>query len=250
MNNTTGTTLVIDSRKLQQLAIDGPALKVVMQGKSPVLFPLRRLSRIHILGASAVAVDALLHCAEQDIPTAFFHANGRLRCRLASATKTPGRVDHWFEHIDFDDNIRQLYQDWLHHQQAYVMSQLVIGGCGGRSRQLLDEALQGYFRQQLGKQGKTSALEWLDGLLTCHIEQQVTAGGFVSPHSQNRLVQDIKPICNIVLHYALAVHLQQQSGFVVSAQSVTAFYQQHAETVENNVRRMLMQLVNRLEAVV
>lgn len=42
--------LVIDSRKAEKISLDGPALKVRMQSQSSRLFPLRRLSRIHILG--------------------------------------------------------------------------------------------------------------------------------------------------------------------------------------------------------
>lgn len=245
------TSLVIDSRKLLRMGMDGPALKIVMRGRSSVLFPLRRLCRIHILGMPDSGMAALLFCAEQQIPVAFFHFNGRLRCRLLPAGGKPALTDHWLEHVEFDPQIRQIYDDWVQYQGLHSLSLLGIrgGGCESRKK-LLYEALRGYCRQQLGRKNLKTALEWLDGLLRFHLEQVIEAFGFVQERGRLKLLADIKPICDLWLLHALAVRLQQRASFRVTAQHMTTFYQQQAVQVELSSRRMLIQLVNTLEAVV
>lgn len=245
------TSLVIDSRKLSRMGMDGPALKVVMRGRSSVLFPLRRLCRIHILGTPASGMEALLYCAEQQIPVAFFQFNGRLRCRLLPAGGTPALTDHWFEHVEFDPQVRQLYDDWVLHQGLYTMSRLGISGglCDAR-KQLVYETLRGYCRQQLGKKNLKTALEWLDGLLRFHLDQVIKELGFVQERGRLKLLEDIRPICDLWLLHALAERLQQPAGFCVTAQNMNAFYQRQAIELELSLRRMLIQLVNILEAVV
>ena len=245
------TSLVIDSRKLLRMGMDGPALKVIMRGRSSVLFPLRRLQRIHILGTPDSGMEALLFCAEQRIPVAFFHFNGRLRCRLLPTGGAPALIDHWFEHVEFDPQIGQLYDDWVLHQGLHAMSRLGIsGGISESRKKLVYETLRGYCRQQLGKENLNTALDWLDGLLQFHLEQVIEEFGFVQQRGKLKLLADIKPICDLGLLHALAGHLQQRANFSITAQNMTAFYQRQSTELEFSSRRMLTQLVTRLETVV
>ncbi|MGD8175642.1 hypothetical protein [Marinimicrobium sp. ARAG 43.8] len=251
MNDVALTSLVIDSRKLCLIAMDGPALKVIMQRHSPVLFPLRRLLRIHILGTPGKGMDALLFCAEQQVPVAFFHFNGRLRCRLHPASGAPSLMDHWFEHVEFDPQMSQLYDEWALNQRLYVMSQLGVnaGNCPSRKK-LLEETLRGYCRQQLGRERLKDALEWLNGLLCFHLEHTIDEFGFSQQRGRQKLLADIKPICDLWLLHALAGRLQQKRKLRVSAQSMMEFYQQQARSLEFSIRRMLVQLTNILESLV
>lgn len=251
MSNVALTSLVVDSRKLLRMGMDGPALRVTMRGSSPVLFPLRRLRRIHMLGTPDNGMEALLFCAEQQIPVAFFHHNGRLRCRLNPAAGTSGLIDHWFEHVEFDPELSQLYDDWILHQELNAISQLGvnIGACKSR-KNLVYEALRGLCRQKLGRENLKAALEWLEGLLYFHLEQVIEEFGFVQPRGRKKLLADIKPICDLWLLHTLAEGLQRCARFSVTAQSMTALYQKRAPQLEFASRRMLTQLVNRLESVV
>jgi hypothetical protein len=67
--DTPATCLVIDARKLESLTVDGPALKVTMRSQSARLFPFRRLSRVHVVGAIRDGIDTLLQCAERQTDT-------------------------------------------------------------------------------------------------------------------------------------------------------------------------------------
>ncbi len=251
MSDVALTSLVIDSRKLHYMGMDGPALKIVMRGRSSVLFPLRRLCRIHILGIPGCGIEALLFCAERQVPVAFFDFNGRLRCRLNPPGGTPSLIDHWFEHVEFDPQISQLYDDWVLHQKLHAISRLgVVGGACEARRKLLYEALRGFCRKQLGKDQFKLALEWLEGLLNFHLEQLIEEYGFIQQRGRLKLLSDIKPICYMQLLYAFAGRLQQCASFSVNARNMASFYEQHSAELEFSSRRMLTQLVSRLEMVV
>ena len=117
-------------------------------------------------------------------------------------------------------------------------------------KQLLYETLRGFCHRQLGRENLTAALEWLDGLLLFHLEQVVEEFGFVQQRGRQKLLADMKPICDLWLLYALAGRLEQRGRFNITAQNMTAFYQQQANELEFSARRMLTQLVSKLEAVV
>ncbi|MDF1589022.1 MAG: CRISPR-associated endonuclease Cas1 [Gammaproteobacteria bacterium] len=251
MTETVPTSLVIDTRKLAQLGMDGPALKVVMKMKSPVLFPLRRLLRIHIIGTPQSGMDALLFCAQQRIPVAFFHADGRLRCRLQAPASDTALVDHWFEHVEFDPEVKQIYADWLLHQGLYALS--IMGfhlGAYQTRHKLVYEALRSFCTESLGKQDFRTALDWLDGLLHFQLEQVIAEIGFSQQRGQNKLLNDIKPLAQLWLLHGLANHLQRKPHFAITSQTMITFYQTQTSLIEYSTRRMLIQLTTRLEAIV
>ena len=251
MSQLTPSSLVIDTSKLQQMSIDGPTLKIVMQRSSPKLFPLRRLIRIHILGIPEIGMSALIYCAERQIFVAFFDTSGKFKCRLLPAAGLSSFVDHWFEHVEFDKKVNQLYGEWLLHQEMHILSKLGVNtGANVHRKNLVYETLRGFCRQKLGRAGLKSALEWLDGFLCFHLDQVIEGFGFIQERSRLKLLQDIKPIITIILLYSLAGRLQQVNTLEISAKNMTELYQNQAERIEFATRRMLTLLVNRLESIV
>lgn len=251
MNENRQTTLMIDSRKLLHLTSDGPALKVTMQSKSAMLFPYRRLCRIHIMGIPRTGLETLLYCAEQQIPVAFFHHNGRLRCRLYPAVTQETDIEHWIEHIDFDPILAGVYNDWAEQQYRHTLSLLGESQCANTlARQRVTDTLRGFCKQTLGKSGLQSALDWLDGLLQFQLEHLIESFGFTRQKSCARLGKDIKPVCEVWLLFSLAEYIQHKPGLQVTAQSITHFYQQQSSNLELLIKRMLTQLISSLEKVI
>lgn len=252
MSSIAPTSLVIDTQQLEKLGIDGPALKVTMRGKSAILFPLRRLCRIHLLGTRVSGLDALMQCAEHNIPIAFFKRTGQLRCRLLPPNGERAVVDHWFEHIEFDQEINQIYDNWRTGQTLYTLSQLGFNQ-GGKSKvqhKLAFEALRKFGRKILGKNSFETAMEWLNGLLSFQIMQIIESFGFIQPSARERILKDILPLCLLGLLYGFVHHLHQNREFTVTPMHMTKFYQLQSNEIEFSTRRMLIQLVNQLEAVV
>lgn len=245
------TCLVIDARMLESLSVEGPTLKVRMRSQSPRLFPLRRLSRVHVVGAIKDGLDSLLHCAENQIPVAFFSVSGRLRCQLYFPVYENSVLSHWLEHVDFDIEARQLYDDWLFHQTLHVISRMgyTEGACESRY-QRIEEKLRGLCNRFLGKKEFHTAMDWLSGMLAVHISQLIVNYGLSNQsRGKRRLLNDISPICELWLIYFLATHASKRK-VRIAAQSMSDFYQTHSEEIEYTVRRMLTQLATRLESIV
>lgn len=243
------TSLVISSSKLETLCMDGPALKVTMQNKSPLLFPLRRLSRIHIVGSPDCGMNTLLHCAEQSVPVAFFHGNGRLRCCLLRPNQGSSTLEHWLEQVEFDNDARNLYRDWHLNQMLHELGKLGFTiGANSHRHKMASETLRGTCNKLIGKDELISAQDWLEGLLQCHLEQLLDSAGMTrNTNAKFRLLEDIKQICELPLLHGLASQLLKASEFIVSANSMTALYQQKANDIEFSVKRMLAQLLSTLE---
>jgi hypothetical protein len=235
------TCLVIDARRLDSLSVDGPALKVRMRSQSSRMFPLRRLSRVHVVGAIKDGLEPLLHCAENQIPVAFFTVSGRLRCQLYFPVFENSIISHWLEHVDFDVEAKQLYDDWLFHQTLHVISMMGYTEGARESRyQLIEEKLRGFH----------TAMDWLSGMLAVHISQLIVDYGLSNQsRGKRRLMDDISPICELWLIYFLAAHASKRR-VRVAAQSMSDLYQKHSAEIEYTVRRMLTQLATRLESIV
>ena len=246
------TCLVIDSRKLESMKMDGPALRVRLHAQSSRLFPLRRLSRIHIVGSPVNGLEALVHCAERQVPVAFFSVHGKLRCQLYFPVCESDILGHWLDHVDFDPQAKAIYEDWLHHQALHVIS--LIGGQGGSHqtrKQLIEERLRAICNKQLGEQKFRDAVDWLDGMLTAHLSQVIVQHGLSDQgRSKRRLMEDITPLGRLWLLYFLAEKSGTCKNFSVNAHSISSLYQQSSERIEYTVRSMLARLASRLESII
>lgn len=245
------TCLVIDARTLDSLTVDGPALKVRMRSQSPRLFPFRRLSRVHVVGSIRDGLDSLLHCAENQIPVAFFTVSGRLRCQLYFPVYENSILSHWLEHVDFDVEAKQIYDDWLIHQTLHVISMMGYTEGARESRyQLIAERLRSLCNRYLGRKEFHGAMDWLNGMLSVHISQLIVAYGLANQsRGKRRLMDDLSPVCELLLIYFLATYASKQR-VRVAAQSMSNFYQKHSQEIEYTIRRMLTQLATRLESIV
>lgn len=251
MNPSPRTALVIDAHKLAKLCMDGPALKVTMQYRSPLLFPLRRVARIHIIGTPDIGMDTLMHCAEQQVPVAFFNAHGRLRCRLLPPANENARIGHWLEHIEFDPEAQGIYREWQLNQALHSMAKFGFNiGARGSRLKLVDDTLRHLCRQKMDKKDFLAAIDWFDGMLQFQLEQMLdTIGLSQNPCVKTRLLADIKPICQIPLLHGLACRVNNGKEFRVTPQTMTALYQRQSDQIEHSVSRMLSQLATSMEAI-
>jgi len=251
MSDIAPTSLVIDARKLDQLTLDGPALRVRMRLKSAMLFPLRRLSRIHVIGAISEGLDALLHCAEQQIPVAFFTVNGRLRCQLYYPMYENSLLSHWIEHVDFDIQAREVYDDWLQHQMLHELARIGANqGAREQRHQLVKETLRHLCKEKLGSHEFQSAQAWLEGMMIVQLSQLIVDFGLANQsRGKRRLLADISPVGELWLLYFLALAVQR-SKVTVNSKTMTELYHQNSSQIDYTVRKMLTQLASRLESII
>lgn len=247
----TQTFLVIDSRNLESLDIDGPALKVRMRTESTRLFPLRRLSRIHVIGTIRDGLDTLLHCAESQIPVAFFNIHGKLRCQLYYPVFVNSNISHWLEHVEFDVQARELYNEWILHHSLHVLSTIGFSD-GPRETRLskAEERLREECNKQMGRAQFRNAMDWLYGISSAHISQIVLSYGLANQYSRKRrLMEDLFPLVTMMLIYSLCKETRNRK-IAVTAKSMSQMYQRQADQIEYTIRRMLSQLEARLESII
>lgn len=251
MNNAT-TCLVIDARHLDALVIDGPALKVTMKSQSSRLFPLRRLSRVHVIGPATSGLDALLHCAERQVPVAFFTVKGKLRCQLYFPVLANTLLSHWFEHVEFDCDIKQLYELWLEGQTRHVLAQLSVArGCPQSGCKHLEQQLRQFGRKSLGAARWDSATDWLAGMLVVQLSQIVVEYGLANQsRGKRKLLDDIVPVFSLWLTARFASNTASYQRRAIDGISMSVFYQEQSQSIDYMIRRMLIQLITRLESIV
>jgi hypothetical protein len=243
--------LVIDAHKVEAISMDGPALKITMQLQSARLFPLRRLSRVHVVGAVSNGFEALIHCAEQQIPVAFFSQRGKLRCQLYYPVLTNGIISHWLEHVEFDEQAKQEYNEWLLHQKLYFLA--IMGyrnGCYQTRLQLVEELLNRRCKKIIGAPKFELALDWLSGIMAVHMSQVIVEQGVAhQSRATRRLMEDLGPVCELWLKAILFKNMQS-GKLLVNAQSMSKLYQDETDFIEYTLRRMITQLASRLEAII
>ena len=244
-------SLVIDTRQLDRICIDGPALRVKMRHKSSQWFPLRRLSRLHFIGINQVQLSLVLLCAEQNIPVAFFKHNGQLRSKMMPPRGERALIDHWFEHLQFDDEFRVIYRDWKQFQQQHLLASLAIDAQhGGVKIKVINDSLRRFCQRRLGKQHYQVAKDWLIGLLGFQVQQVIQRFGIYQPMACETLTNDLVNICEPWLLQQFATKLGCSRKFEVTPKYMSGFYQLITDRLENQLERMLFQLVNSLEAVI
>ena len=254
MNISTKTCLVIDCRVLSHLSMDGPALKVRVRQQSHRLFPLRRLSRIHVIGSRTLeqGFDALLTCAEKQIPVAFFTVQGKLRCQLYFPVYENSMLSHWLEHVEFDPQANEQYQQWLEHQRVHIIAMMGMRqGCREKRMDQVREILHAHCNNKLGRDSFHQAMAWLQGMMSAHVSQLIVEHGLSNQsRGKRRLMEDISPLCELWLNGALVEMLGSRKKLRIDGVGMSALYQSQTDRIDYMVRRMLIQLSTRLEAII
>lgn len=243
------STLVVDATRLIRLAVDGPALRVRIQGCSDMLFPFRRILRVQVIGVPRSGFDALIACAERRIPVAFFDGCGRYRCRLGPPAIDPTGVDARLEQIEYDCCSRAVYEEWKRNQSAHLLSLLGVGDpAARRAPDRVRKSLFSTLRQQLIQKDLEEAQNWIQGMLTFHLEQALDAVGPVTHmRIRSRLIQDLSERLVLIPLIDLAATSTPSRAQMADARAATHLYRRTARVVEHHAIRMLFQLIELLD---
>lgn len=244
------TSLMIDARKNCILRIDGPALWIQVEHKSPILFPLRRISRIHVVGLVKQGFDALIHCAEQEIPVAFFNGHGKLRCQLYSPNVNDNILAHWLETIEFDPAAKEVYQHWLENQRLHLLSTMGYRRVNSEDRHhVIEQLLRAKANILLDKKQHTKeAITWLEGLLSSHLTETISRHSLGKPNgASHKLLKDLLPIFTIALLHAFVERLEQHNSIPSNSYGMSKFFHRYSEMADYHINRMLTQLEHSLE---
>ncbi len=159
---------------------DGPALSVITPGKSAVLIPLQRISRMVISGSPEFSASTLLVCAENGIAVTFLHNDGTVRAHLFGRSR--GKVDLFscLHNLADRPDYLELYDTWLDASASHARRSLC---------------------RELKLQSDKFPLEQICAILNSHMEN------FVSASQRGYLQRRLRGLCSNLVNAVL-----QQAG--------------------------------------
>lgn len=244
----TRRSLLIDSPRLLELKMDGPALCLRAEGKSRQWFPLRRLSMVICVDVPTIGMEALAATASRGIPVSLFSPGGRMIAQLVHPAALPNPLSHWLEVIPCDEPLATAYGDWLDNQLRHTYALI---GCLGRDSAQGAERAEAQLRR-LAREAKclglvTVAREWMDGLTTALLQAEGMRLGLSASSTQLAgILADLRQ-AGITLTLTWLVVAARHLG-VDEVKNIPAFFEKHlANDIGNWAKRALFTLANQLE---
>lgn len=105
-------SLYIDGRRRAMVLRDGPALRIVSEGRADGIYPLRRLARVVVCGAVEWHSDALLACLDEGIPITFLTQQGEPRAYCLAAHPRRQHLHDRLEDLLARTDWHSLYENW------------------------------------------------------------------------------------------------------------------------------------------
>lgn len=170
----------IHVREGMEIKHDGPALSISVPGKSAVLIPLHRISRMVISGSPDFPVSTLLVCAESGITVTFLHHDGTIKAHLFGRSRS--KIDLFSCLRDLLDrpDCPELYDTWLDSATSHARRSLC---------------------RKLELQPDQFSLEQICAVLDSHIES------FLTTSQRGYLQRRLHGLCNNLVDAVL-----QQAG--------------------------------------
>jgi len=262
-------TLYLDGRQPLRVLRDGPALRVRAPASADRLFPLHRLRQVVVSGRVEWCTDALLVCADANIPISFLAGEGRLRARLLAADTGSSIInlgDALEMMLDRPDG-HQAYLDWVSGCAHQARLQLVHSADRGVwptqpavMRKMLFERARHYVRapdlRRFDRQ--------LNALLNAHLSQLLYSSG-IACDSALLAVRDINLIRDfgniLIWHLQNAklrflkrrYHRARRNGQAFSElqlATTATFYESRTAHIEDEFNRLLQRFHRHLIEVI
>ena len=141
--------LYLDARHATRICLDGPALRVDVEGQARRLYPLRRLSRVVANPHAQFTTEALLACAERGITLVFFNREGDLVGRLMGKSGPCQEIRQRLNDLLCRVDAQEIYLIWCQANEHRVISWV-----------------RRYFRIPPGIHRVDAIRQWLDQLTT------------------------------------------------------------------------------------
>lgn len=243
------TRLMIDANKVERLFVDGPSLVIGLHATALTRLPLRRLRSVTVVGLLHHGLEALLHCAEQQIPVLFCDSRGTVKTQILPYQHAQFDWDDWLESLGFDPIFHMAYRQWLENQQRHLRSliQRDLDDQFDESKPwrvaMLESCLNHRLKQVLlGQQQRDEARDWLEGLMRVHLNELLSQQGLKPHHlGAERILNDFATDLERLARHRQVQWLQQHSC-PINAKWMSICYQSMADDLEQHILRICLQL--------
>jgi CRISPR associated protein Cas1 len=190
--------LYLDGTTPLRVLLDGPGLRVRAAGTADRLFPLRRLSRVVVCGRVDWTTEALLACAQADVPVRFLRRDGDLLARVQGEAP---RKD-WLRlepllaaFLDSPGGVVR-YRGWVEVRAEEARRELVYEAQRG-PWPTAPELLAQLLHERARRYARSAELKRFDGqvraLAKIHVETQLHELG-LDPDAAGLLVHDVRVV--------------------------------------------------------
>lgn len=223
--------LFVESDRLANLMLDGPALRLRVHHRSRQWFPLRRLSRVICVGVPDAAFQVWAEVAQQGVPVIFVQKSGKVLAQLTCPTAGATSFDHWIAATLADVELGHYYQFWRENLLRHSYGLIGVMGCDeAHVLSRAESQLARLLRNSLAKDtGQTRDLRaWTRTLVESQITQQLNELGLLAGgECANKLKQDL---LEPGFHLAMLMVLQGVTNRrLLSAGQLARLYEQRAE---------------------
>jgi hypothetical protein len=248
------TRLMIDANKVERLFVDGPSLVIGLHAAALTRLPLRRLRSVIVVGILRHGLEALLHCAEQQIPVLFCDARGNVKTQILPYRQALFHWDDWLESLGFDPVFDAAYRQWLTNQQWHLRSliQRDLDSQFDESKPwrvaMLECCLNHRLKSVLSsKQQQDEARDWLAGLMRVHLNELLSQQGLKPHHlGAERILTDFATDLERLARHRQVQWLQNHSC-PINAKWMSICYQSIADELEQHILRICLQLRTLIE---
>jgi len=158
-------SLNIQGNRIEQLSIDGPALRLRLQGEATRWFPLRRIRHLCITGELNSSTETLLKLAQKRILITLFSSCGKLQCQIFHPLNETPQLVHLIDECANDLALASARNNW--YENALLQSFAYTGfnrGCSKLAIKSFRKNLSIILRtKQIRPQFKTVNL-WMSGI--------------------------------------------------------------------------------------
>lgn len=179
-------SLNILASKITYFKIDGPALRLRLQGQASRWFPLRKIRQVCITGDLTTGTETLFKLAEQRIPVTLFSLSGKFRCQIIHPQTATTSLPQLLEEAEHDPALQQAYAHWHENTSLQIYANLgVTKGCPKLAQKTFTEQLGQALNQNKLKKLFNHLNEWLQGVNQANLAKALDAAG-VPLHGKQR----------------------------------------------------------------
>ena len=236
-----------------EVVLDGPALRIARPACADLRVPLQRISRIVVSGGVNWATNALLACADNNVPIIFLRGNGSVRARgLGTQSRQSDLQQKWSYFIDRPD-WQELYEDWRAPalRRSLALSARRLGMRADHCKTYLNELLTDPIRDSLGETAWSCFRTRLHGLAETKITTCLAKSGFQwSDSAGAALITDLSEVVAIGLLPELNEVIGGELATLLQRDNVAAmaeFFEQNGATVDFHLRLGLQSFCRFLE---
>lgn len=177
-------TLYLDGARRSLVLLDGPALRVVSEGRAESLYPFRRLARVVVCGPVRWDGDALLACLEGGIPVTFLNSDGEPRAWCLAPQPRPSSLSRMLDDFLARPDWLSRFQNWRRAAERgailAVLRRLALRAPDLRPDRVARHLLDSLVPQHLQTAAR-AVLRYLDGLLAARVCSHLAEAG-IQPH--------------------------------------------------------------------